>query len=557
MGYGSAGNAPMDALKDRHNKPTAFIVRKRQTSNSATLIENYARVNNIKQYDVKLDMMQTIEASRYKKCNPARTGSEMYVDFRNAIRSCLIQERCHTVVVNMDCDKTPTTVKDLVYYTIGGKRRLNKKVMPIPKGDIKVISDMKGPETDEWTSMKLNRTLRKQINWYFSDRFIREIVLDNRIKGEKIVVLDNCIKEEDLTKDPDETDYYTVCIKYVNGEKVSIDIFPASTIHEGEIGMIYFAMKSKRPQFLITTDFDMIHICLLNEKYLNLDKRQVVIVRNTTTKFSREIMKEIINGLKSNLSDDVIVKKLARFTKNAPSYKNVINEIRKDKKMEKKLEKNIRQIEKNTDPNKITTFINVNQLITNIKRFYLKNGIKENSMEIEVFAMLLGGCDFVKKPFNRCGYMKCINSELFGSLEKYKNIISEMSIQVSDPDHDEKEIFGILPYIDIKVFKTFTENVYKKRSVNTWKKNYDKFLDFDLVSMRQIMYYMFIVMNVPKLCLDHGFSLVPDPCALDEDNNNRLSIWGYKMAKVKGSPFPKVCVSAEKISEIWGSEEQQ
>jgi len=502
MGQGPAGDVPLKKFKGKYKKKGAVITMKKGTMSTKALIQKYVKKYELKgKFACVVDIRQDIEMSRYT--DEDVNGNDMYECVKTAIEHCLELEGCEGVFVANDNSKTSDGAK-ICYWETSGKRRLNKKPMRMDKENPIVITNLSVPKGDNWTSMKMNPVLGKQINWYFADRFMRETQLNGKIRGRKFVEFDNCIKKEELLLSLKETSYYIIRTTYLDGCKQSTEVLPASSINEGENAMPYFSRKYPKHLFWITTDVDSIYIVLANEKTLNLDKRKILIIKNYSRKKK---------GGKSYRVGD-------RF---------------------------------HVEKERFTDIFDSGQLVINIKEHFKRFGISEKlAVYYELFTMLIGGGDYVRKPFYRVGYEKVIYEELSTQVVRYKNLISLRQSEVYD-EVTSKTIDVEIVWLDVDEYKALVENVYRRKSANTWSKNYDKHIEKDLVTMRQMMFYLFKIKIISLIVNKYGFVPLLDP--IDRDPENGESIWGYTMKKIPGAAFEKVVVSSDCISEEWGREE--
>ena len=476
------------------------------------------------------DMMQTIENFNFDK---GMTGERLYQHVLKEIVSISNLIGFETMISCVDNNKFRNLPKDMVYFSIGGKRRKGAKIMEVDDGDI-VMKDDNIPRGDDWRGMKMNSQTRKQINWYFTEKFKTESKI-SKITKPICVVLDNCVLKKDLYgSDPDETPYYAIECQYNNkGERTSIQRQEASGISEGEMSMGYFIMKySKNDIVCFTTDQDIIPILLVDCN--------------------------------------------RRFIKNNGQFiRNVYVVMRKRKGKREKDGKILQKMDKETKKKKpilerVCDIFDMNQIYKYIIHYYNTLKTKENKsiiiphpIEREVLLFLFAGGDNSEKIFHRVGFSS-IEKEYIQHAKRYKNLFKPIQINglyISDEEEDDddddddgggEDSVVKLPLncidIDFKQFKKFALSVYKKKYTSkTFTKKIKEGL-FDkpefYIVLRQIMFQFLMIMNINILRMKLGQPVGFDPYQIDKNQ----SIWGYKKSHVEGSPFETNCTSAKSVS---------
>jgi len=336
MGQGKAKRQPLDSLIKRCGKDNFKILQIKKTP-VKKLIGDYLAAKKVKSCISILDLAQDIENSRHI----SRTGQDSYNYVRTRIYEFLFIPQCQKVICTNDCDKTPNIAKEMSYYTINSKRRINKR--PLDSNKI-LMNDTFIPQGDDWTGMKINPALRKQINYYYPSKFQEEQTLHDQ--NVKIVEFDNYVEKKHLfgTKQ-NETVFCSLEFMFKNGIRSKISKGSASEISEGEIQIEYFIQKEMKKNrnitcIAVTNDIDMIPITLINAHH-----------RMTNGVFDNKVF-------------------IACKTKNKKHGKHF-------------------------------TMIDVNMLCKNIFAYHNNDPL---ALIKEALLIVLGGCDYNDKPFSGIGY---------------------------------------------------------------------------------------------------------------------------------------------------------
>jgi len=513
MGQGKGGDHPLKNLLRRLNNQKIPLNKKIDRTRDAII--NFCKENGINSLYVNNDIMQTVIESRNKK---VLSGRDLWRNIQQECEFWLRIPFCHTIQINIDCNKSENRAKEMCYFTIGSKRRIGVKPMIFkhdesrtPPGPI-LITDDSIPDRDSWKRMKMNPTLRKQINWYVAKKFCTEISIGNKIKGLKTVIIDNCVNDQYLFhQDKKTTPYFRLVISYLDGKRHSIKKIKATGISEGELAMSYSTKEVKispltqKPEniILLTADQDIVPIELANSK----------------TRF---------------FVDPDTKKKV---------WKNrVFVCMPKRKKITK------------TQWERSYLLIDMNLMYERIIETYSRKFPSiSNPIESELFLWYLGGCDTNDKPFHGVGYQKFIYKTWEENITEYGKMISMIegqSIELSNG-----VIFnGELPLVDLKLYRKFAKRVFRTKlesfktakTKKKWKKAFSKQCGDSLyIIPRQIMFQIYWITNIPKIRFEQDVVPVLSPFTKGSDGE---SLWGYELVNAENCHCNPVCGSAKSVS---------
>jgi len=549
MGQGKGGDLPFRNLWKRFGRGVVNYL-KTYVSHG-----NYIGKRGYRNAAYIIDMMQVLEGQRegrlpgtnqYYKVS---TGLDMYKKVRNSIVQALKCPFVKTVVVAMDANIARNETKDMCYYTLT-KRRANCRPMVVDDNE-PVIDDDTIPQGDDWTSMKMNPILRREINWYFASKFMKEVTFDLSLKGDQTVIFDNCVLRRDLRKS-DPIPYYSIRVNLRNGRSIG-PAEPsrkhASCINEGESSMQYFVLDLdkicgyKHDVFLLeTTDQDLYDIIGLGSKYRlggfnTLMNRTVTVIKKKL--YPPEIEKKVEQQIKK-LHKEIcaerrkLKKTIRTWTPGKPPTNKYI-EKRKSK---------IVTLRRKKEP--YTTFVDMNVLYENIIKYYKKNHPSiADPMTYEAFLFQLSGDDFHDKPCSRkkqsdsIGY-NIIADEFIENLRKYEKMLKPLIVDVI-PTNSGFTISAETIEVDWRIYNKFIRNVYKRKN----KTRKTPIIDPDstetrMVIPRQIMFTMLCIRNIPYIRMKTGRSIMFDPYCLN-------GYWGYEKKPLPDRPNHLVCTSVKAV----------
>ncbi len=536
MGQGEAGRVPVKRLMKRFggaSHKAAWI----SAGSDANVLRKFIVDGGLgrgEDIHVLLDIMQTVEVLNWKTVSSGR----MLIDdiIRPRIMSILGIPGVTTVIVTMDCGACPNGAKDIVYYEKSAARRKGVVPMSYTPGEM-LVTDTTFPTADDWSSFKMCEMLRRQINYYVAHAFrvacpdittfVKRDASGTRIlhfDGAKTIVFDNCLKRMWLTREMDENAamYHSKELKYYDGRLVSTLCGPASKISEAEYAMVSWVTKMSRADFLsgrsaryvcMTTDQDIIPLTLL-----------------------------MYHGLSSD-----------RYSRTYTMMMSVVGT--------------------GDEKHAQTAVFDMSIVAASIKASHkLLHRHSGSPIYAEVFLFLLGGCDNFVKLFVKTVSYNIMYDEFMSNVNKYVKALRVETIRAVDTtvgarveEEGEGEVeesddgIAIDPHhfetlvIDFDRFDEYAKYArLLKGRLSKWGRVSARAVDSFMtktelwhVKLRQIMFTILFMRNVPYMRAVHDKALILDPCITDEAG---VSVWGYKKAIVEGGPGWPVCCTADHVS---------
>ena len=261
MGRGPEGSTPLNGLADRVGMVDDAYVNYPKWDDTTRYLRTKGWAPN--EYCVLVDTMQLIEGCVHRE--GYNTGNDIYMKaILPTLQRYLSKERCTCVVLCMDTNKMFNRQKEMDYYPESGKGRKSDTVPLVVEPGTIVLDNDQLPS--DWSGMKMNPQLRKQINCYFANRIAGQFNIRYGM-GKKTIIVDNVIKDFDICRQvdpfaeppcemtwgsgsPDETPHYAMICKYENGARSSQPLLErnlASNIAEAELAMDYWWRVLERP----------------------------------------------------------------------------------------------------------------------------------------------------------------------------------------------------------------------------------------------------------------------------------------------------------------------